>query len=288
MSGMTVKIIHRGFNFSQDGPGNRLVYHLQGCTMHCPWCSNPESIVPDGCILATDSAADALCPYGAVRDGQPDAERCKDCEKPCLSRHSAHLKFSCTERTVEDVLREIDSSRMLFFDGGGVTFTGGEATLQFDALCAMLTALKEKGIHTALETNGSHRDLPALFDKIDYLIMDCKHWDEDAHRRVIGCGNHQTLDNIRKASQARTQLLVRIPLIGGFNSSPADAEGFAEALSFLGGEQCVEVLRYHEYGKDKWKQCGMAYTMQDAFVSDDAFRTFCKILANSGLHLIKT
>ncbi|MFD1401922.1 MULTISPECIES: 4Fe-4S cluster-binding domain-containing protein [Robinsoniella] len=26
----------------QDGPGNRLFYHLQGCNMRCPWCGNPE------------------------------------------------------------------------------------------------------------------------------------------------------------------------------------------------------------------------------------------------------
>ena len=138
---MTVRILHRGFNFSQDGPGNRLVYHLQGCNMHCPWCANPESVPVGGCIFATGAEADRLCPYGAVHDGMPDAAVCEKCEKPCLSLHSPHLKFSCTEQSVEDVLREIDRSAMMFFDGGGVTFTGGEATVQFAALSALLTAL---------------------------------------------------------------------------------------------------------------------------------------------------
>ena len=286
---MTVRILQRGFNFSQDGPGNRLVYHLQGCNMRCPWCSNPESMAPDGCILADGDAADALCPFGAVRGGMPDAARCGACDKPCLALHSRHLRMSCTEADVQDVLREVERSRALFFDGGGVTFTGGEATMQFDALAYLLSALRERGVHTALETNGSHPRLPELFGRIDWLILDCKHWDDDAHRRTIGVGSRQVLENLRLAAAQRSQLLVRIPLVGGFNDRDGDASGFAAAVSVLRGDgQCVEVLRYHEYGRDKWKQCGMAYTMRDAFVSDETYRNFCKALSDSGLRLVHT
>ena len=45
---MELRIFQKGFNFSQDGPGNRLVYHLQGCNLRCPWCSNPEGIPLEG------------------------------------------------------------------------------------------------------------------------------------------------------------------------------------------------------------------------------------------------
>ncbi len=285
---MKVRILQRGFNFSQDGPGNRLVYHLQGCTMRCPWCSNPESIAPAGCILALGEEADRLCPFGAVRGGMPDAEKCAACEKPCLASHSRFLRLSCTEEDTDDVLREIDRSAMLFFDGGGVTFTGGEATLQWDALALLLRALHEKGVHTALETNGTHPRLPELFDRIDFLILDCKHWDDETHRRATGCGNGQILRNLRAAAETREQLLVRIPLIGGFNDSADDARAFARTLSCLRGSHSVEVLRYHEYGKDKWKQCGMVYAMRDAFVSDETYRQFCAVLRDSGLHLVHT
>ena len=286
---MTVRILQRGFNFSQDGPGNRLVYHLQGCNMRCPWCSNPESMEPNGSILADGGMADSLCPFGAVHGGMPDAARCRTCDRSCLNAHSKHLRRSCTEETVQAVLCEIDRCAAMFFDGGGVTFTGGEATMQFDALDALLTALHKKGIHTALETNGSHPRLPELFDRIDWLILDCKHWDDEIHRRVIGCSNQQTLQNLRAAAAQRSQLLVRIPLIGHFNDSVRDAAAFAQLLSVLrGSEHHVETLRYHEYGKDKWKQCGMTYTVRDAFVSDDTYRAFCKILSDSGLHLVHT
>ena len=39
-----MKIFQKGFNFGQDGPGNRSIYHVAGCNMHCLWCSNPEGM----------------------------------------------------------------------------------------------------------------------------------------------------------------------------------------------------------------------------------------------------
>ncbi len=44
-----IRTFQKGFNYSQDGPGNRLVYHLSGCNLKCPWCSNPEGLrITDG------------------------------------------------------------------------------------------------------------------------------------------------------------------------------------------------------------------------------------------------
>ena len=39
---MHIKYFQKGFNYSQDGPGNRLVYHLHGCNLRCPFCQNYE------------------------------------------------------------------------------------------------------------------------------------------------------------------------------------------------------------------------------------------------------
>ena len=38
-----MRIFQKGFNYSQDGPGNRLVYHLQGCNLRCGCCHNPDT-----------------------------------------------------------------------------------------------------------------------------------------------------------------------------------------------------------------------------------------------------
>ena len=120
-------------------------------------------------------------------------------------------------------------------------------------------------------------------------MMDLKHHDPKKHKDTVGLSNEMTVKNIQKAIDSRNQLLVRIPLIGNFNSSESDAESFAKILSPLSGNGFeLEVLRYHEYGKDKWFQCGMKYTMENAFVSDEEYKSFCKILSDYGIKLVRT
>jgi len=288
---MKIKILHRGFNFSQDGPGNRLVYHLQGCNFRCPWCSNPESISVNGTLMVTvDELKEDECPYGAVKDGKLQREQCSLCEdRVCLKRHSGNIKLSCYEQSVDDVVKEIESSKMMFFSGGGVTFTGGEPTIQFEAVKEILIRCKKAGIHTAMETNLSHPKICELSDLIDHLIVDCKHYDSEKHKVVIGRDNKQVIENLKKLSLKREQLLIHIPLVHNFNSSEEDAENFAKLFNSLGNEHiCVEVLRYHEYGRDKWKHSGMEYKMENGFVEDDEYKAFIEILKNNGIKVVRT
>ena len=43
---------------------------------------------------------------------------------------------------------------MFFADNGGVTFSGGEPFMQFDALYTLLKICKDKGYSTGIETSG--------------------------------------------------------------------------------------------------------------------------------------
>lgn len=287
---MVVRILFKGFNFSQDGPGNRLVYHLQGCNMRCPWCSTPESMPEQGTLLVSGTPEERFCPFGAVKNGQVDRTQCAACyEKPCTKYAGSKLRMSCTVMNINAVVDEIKSSMPMFFDGGGVTFTGGEPTVQFEALKELLIRLKKLGINTALETNGSHIKLPELFELVDWMIIDCKHYDNGAHFSATGIGNEIILDNIAAAAKKRAQLLIRIPLINGFNASEKDAERFAALFRSMDTKNCsFELLRYHEYGKDKWAQCGMLYTVQNAVVSDEVFCKFTNIFLQNEFKLIRT
>ena len=240
-----MRIFQKGFNYSQDGPGNRLVYHLQGCNLRCPWCANPEGLdFSGGC-----------------------------------------------EHTVAELACEARRSRMMFFDGGGVTLTGGEVTVQFDEVKEFLTEIHNDGIHTCIETNGISKRLPELFPIVDYLIMDIKHYDAKVHKSVTGIGNEETINNIRRAIAEGKKLALRIPLIGGFNATGKDAEAFCELFETLGINEntTLELLPYHEYGKDKYKSLGMEYKMtRDAFILAENLNEIKKVFSDHGIKLIKT
>lgn len=233
-----MKIFQKGFNFSQDGPGNRLVYHLQGCNMHCIWCSNPEGMKPDGGI----------------------------------------------NMTIDELFLEIISSKLMFFSGGGVTFTGGEATVQYEELIQLLKKLKENSVHTAIETNGTHPGLNELLEYVDYLIMDFKHYDSDILRKYTGMCNDVIKYNFEINCKKKRQQHIRIPLINGINTECP--EGFAEYFSLFDTSCTVfEFLPYHEFGKEKWTD---EYLVKDGFVNVDTVNRFKKVFELYGLDITET
>jgi len=199
--------------------------------------------------------------------------RCPWCSNP-----ECFLPLEGPGTPVADILKEAEQAKPLYIAGGGVTFTGGEPTCQFEALREALEGLKERGIHTCVESNASHPNLPALFPLTGLLILDCKHYDSALHRKWTGQGNEQVLANIKKAMDANVNLLVRIPLIGGVNASNEDAAAFAALFTSM-GEFPVELLRYHEYGRPKWAQQGLEYTMRDAEVPPEQAKRFEEILS---------
>ena len=288
----TLKVFQQGFNYSQDGRGNRLVLHLQGCNMHCPWCSNPEGMPVRGALMTEKEwLTENCCPKGAVRNGSLDRSVCEDCaDMPCIGFRQKGIRLSCRDYPVEELADRCTRSAPMFFDGGGVTLTGGEISMQFDAVKELLILLGERGIHRAIETNGSHPRLAELIPLVDQWIMDIKHYDDEIHRKWTGISNRQVLENLALVAAQHGDVLLRIPLIPGFNSAPEDAEGFAEVLEPHIREKMipVELLTYHEFGKIKWAQCGRPYTMPPDKISPETVAHFEQELHRHGITCIHT
>ena len=242
----TIKVFKKGFNYSQDGPGNRLVIHMLGCNMTCPWCSNSDGMS----IKYVDS-------YQAY--------------------------------SVEELEKEILSCKRLFFDGGGVTFTGGEMSLQLNSLVPLFKELKDYGINIAIESNASNVELINALEYIDYPIFDFKHYDSKVHKEVLGIDNDTVKKVITESTKIKT-VHIRIPLINGFNADPnKDIDGFISFFSTLDKDKFdLELLRYHEYGKDKWIKSNREYTVQNGFVSDEVYNLFTKKFKENGIKIINT
>lgn len=287
-----IKVMQSGFNYSQDGPGNRLVYHLQGCNMHCPWCSNPEGMSLSGTMMITpDKLLDSVCEYGAVRQKTLKREYCACCtDRPCLTlRKNSGIRLSCHEETIRQMVKTAADSRSLFFDGGGVTISGGEATLQFEPLKELLSSLRLADIHTTLETNGTHPQLEGLFPYIDCLIIDLKHPSEALHKKLTGVSNTVIKHNIKKAMKMHPCLLIRTPLIHGFNDDARTMKSFVEFYKTCDYQNAsFELLSYHEYGKEKWESCGIPYTMTDAFITKECLIEYENFYRQNNFKVIRT
>ena len=291
---MKLKVFKRGFNFSQDGPGNRLVIHLQGCNMRCLWCSNPEGFESNGTLMVNKATAlDALCPHGALRNGIRNTGYCCKCEvRECaLPRNrSVGIKLSCEEIENDELVALAIDSKFMFYGGGGVTLSGGEPTMQFKAVKELLKKLRESGINTAMETNGTSNRLEELLPYIDYLMIDYKVPDPTRHKALTGVSCETIRKNLITASKLHNDLIVRTPLIHGVNESDEDIEAFIRFYTENSLDNVrFELLPYFDYGRVKWEQCGMEYKMcDDAHVQDETLLEYKKRYEENGLRIVQT
>lgn len=290
---MKLKIFQKGFNYSQDGRGNRLIWHLQGCNMRCPWCSNPEGMPTEG-VLFTEKEwlFESCCPKGAVTGHVLDRSFCETCsERLCITEcRQKGIRLSYREYELEEVLEECRRSVPMFFDGGGITLTGGEIGMQFDAVKELLKRLGEEKIHRAIESNASHPRMEELIPYVDQWIMDVKHYNNEIHKKWVGISNEWIVRNLEKVTALHPDVLIRIPLIPGFNDSLEDADGFAGFFEkhIMGSGAKVEILIYHEFGKGKWEQCGMEYRMKPGRIAEGRAEYFEMVLKEHGIMCVRT
>lgn len=164
---------------SVDGPGNRTAVFFQGCTFRCEYCHNPETM--QMCVGCGKCAA--ACPAGALiktDDGivydYAKCTLCDTCIRICPNLSSPRIRWM----EPSEVLREIRKNEPFI---RGVTFSGGECTLQREFLLAIAPEIQRDGLNVLLDSNG-WLDFSldrALLDAVDGVMLDVKAWDKAEH-----------------------------------------------------------------------------------------------------------
>jgi pyruvate formate lyase activating enzyme len=257
-----------------DGPGCRTLVFLNGCTLSCFWCSNPEGIKSKPTLIwfATKCVSCGncmrLCPHHAIRfeSDKPIINRhfCADCDKPdCLEAcYSGALRLSGYEISVAKLFNLIQRDSSYWGNGGGITLTGGEPLLQINFTEAILHRCHDAYIHTAIETCGNvpYGNFEKVIPYLDWIFFDLKHFNNIEHKRATSADNTLILENARLlAKQFTGRLIFRLPLIPDFNISD---ENIAAIISFMKetGRNEINVLPLHHLGREKYSMCGREYT----------------------------
>jgi pyruvate formate lyase activating enzyme len=166
------------------------------------------------------------------------------------------------------VLDEVEKDASFYrTSGGGMTLSGGEATMFPDFATALLKGAHERGINTAIETaaNVPWRFLEQILPHVDTVLHDLKVMDPERHKRWTGVDNKRLLENFRKAYETwpKQTFIARRPLIPGVNDDEKDIRA---ALGFIRPYKNVvdfELLPYMRFGLGKYDMLGRIYELQD-------------------------
>lgn len=217
---------------THDGPGVRTIIFLKGCHLRCKWCCNPES---------------------QTYPIQQMMQRGK-------------LKTIGRDVNVGEVLKEILCDRPYYRrSGGGVTLSGGECMAQPDFAVALLKACHQNGINTAIETTAFAEPsvVESFIPHVDTFLMDIKHINSRKHEEFTTRPNDKILQNARLIAEKAKKLIIRVPVIPGFNDTEEEIGEIASFAASLPNVNEIHLLPYHRMGQDKYEGLGRPYLMGD-------------------------
>jgi len=261
-----------------DGPGIRTTVFFKGCPLRCRWCHNPESwkanpepahrrnrclrcgrcvrICPQNAISLTDDLPAQTMAGLSAAAGWPltDPEKCTLCGECIEACPGGAREIIGRRMTVAEVMTEIEKD-IIFYDqsAGGATFSGGEPLMQAEFLLALLNQCRKKQVHAAVDTSCCAQPdvVDAVAEKTDLFLCDLKHTDSDAHRRLTGVENALILANIKRLSHAGKKIIIRIPIIPGFNDDRENIEATGKFAASLPGVIRIDILPYNRGGNEK-------------------------------------
>ncbi|MFA5322799.1 MAG: glycyl-radical enzyme activating protein [Smithella sp.] len=284
---------------TEDGPGLRTTIFFKGCSLNCAWCHNPESISlkPQiqwlgasciGCGICVETCPEkALEKTGkGISIKRSICNGCGLCTEECPT---TAMELLGKKWNAHDMADELVKDRVYFEQsGGGVTLSGGEASLQSDFCLALLKELKSRGIQTAIDTCGQipRKTLAEVLPYVDILLYDLKEIDTEKHRQFTGSGNEKILDNIIftadyiKTHASPKTFWIRTPVIPGATDTPENIQGIGDFINthLRGTVNRWELCAFNNLCRDKYKRLGIDWPYADKELPEKSFmEKLCQI-----------
>ncbi len=256
---------------THDGKGIRTIIFYKGCPLRCQWCSNPESqsfgysVLFDDkycknfgdCISTEEKAISRKGNHGIQVDRQ-------------LLKHPENLRNTCVSRaltvsgemkSVSELLTEIEKDLLFYREEGGVTLSGGEPLSQGEDLVLLLQELKIRGINVNIETSlhVAWENIERCIGLVDTFLVDLKHTDKEKFKAFSNGDAELVMDNLRKLNDSEAHIIVRIPIIPGFNHSESEMKQMIEFVATLNHVKEIHFLPYHTFGAEKYRMLGIEY-----------------------------
>lgn len=277
-----------------DGPGIRTTVFLKGCPLSCLWCHNPESqdsaaelsFIPDKCVGC--GFCFKTCPNQChvMKDGAHVLlrDRCRRCGACAAECHARALEVVGETMTVRKVIDEVLKDKPFYeTSGGGMTISGGEPMAQFEFTKGLLTAARDKGLRTCLDTSGfaPFERLENIRPVVDLFLFDLKETNPDKHRKWTGVALEPILENLRGLDRAGAKIILRCPIIPGLNDRDDHFAGLADVANQLSNVMEINLHPYHPLGESKSDRTGKTYALPNkSFPDDDVVKRWERTLAD--------
>ena len=187
--------------------------------------------------------------------------RCAYCHNPDTWASAAF-----TEATSEEVLRRALRYRLYWREEGGITISGGEPLAQPEFVTELFESAHAQGVNTCIDTAAGpfarNEMFTRLFAATDTVLLDIKHIDEAAHKKLTGASNAAVLDCAKYLAEINKPTWIRHVLVPGVTDNPDDLKRLAEFVNALPNVTRVDILPYHTLGVEKWHKLGIAYRLE--------------------------